>query len=188
VRKNDRLPRGSPLRSGLRPPLRALPLGRRNIHQTDQLQAGKALSSCEVGRNALKEREPEQDVRARLSGWESQEKAALEESATESELRFLVGQFQTFANKVIKNLEEADWDTRRDLIRMLVKRIEIDNEDVNIVFRVGPPPSSPGSGSGGLQHCGRRDQPTAGQSLYALCFRCLDGKGVSQCSIRAICR
>jgi len=58
----------------------------------------------------------------------------MEESATEGELRFLVGQFQTFASRVVTNLEEADWDTRRDLIRMLVKRIEIDGADVNIVW------------------------------------------------------
>ena len=43
---------------------------------------------------------------------------------------------------------EADWPQRRELIRLLVKRIEIDREDMNIVFRVDPciPRRDPGPG------------------------------------------
>ncbi|WP_210252249.1 hypothetical protein, partial [Microvirga tunisiensis] len=43
------------------------------------------------------------------------------------------------------------------LIRLLVKRVEIDRGDITVVFRVAPPPdpSYGGSDSGSLHHCRR---------------------------------
>jgi hypothetical protein len=35
-------------------------------------------------------------------------------------------------------LAEADWGRKRDLIRALVKRVEVARDDVNIVFRIDP--------------------------------------------------
>ena len=35
-------------------------------------------------------------------------------------------------------MEEADWASKRDLIRTLVKRVEVARDQVNIVFRVDP--------------------------------------------------
>jgi hypothetical protein len=43
-----------------------------------------------------------------------------------------------FAQRVRDRLAQADWHFRRDLIRLLVKRVEIDHNQVNIVFRVAP--------------------------------------------------
>jgi len=37
-------------------------------------------------------------------------------------------------------LDEADWTTRRDVIRTLVRRIEVDDQHVRVVFRVSPEP------------------------------------------------
>ena len=55
---------------------------------------------------------------------------------------------------------------RRELIRMLVKRVEIDRDDVKIVFRVDPPPLPPdprGAADGDiLHHCGRRARAPSG--------------------------
>ncbi len=45
---------------------------------------------------------------------------------------------ETFAALVCDQLDEADWTTRRDLIRALVRRIEIDDQHVRVVFRNGP--------------------------------------------------
>ncbi len=58
-------------------------------------------------------------------------------------------------------LEEVDWHTKRDIIRTLVKRVEIDCEVVNVVFRVKELPSSNGGGNKeSLQHCGGRSDAT----------------------------
>ena len=42
---------------------------------------------------------------------------------------------------VRENLDLLDWSARRDIIRLIVRRIEIDESQVEIVFRIPPPPS-----------------------------------------------
>lgn len=74
----------------------------------------------------------------------------------ERELQVILGRLETFAERVKEGLQEADWFTRRDIIRALVKRVEIDQEQVNVIFRIGPQtPSNPSDTSTqSLQHCG----------------------------------
>jgi len=57
----------------------------------------------------------------------------------DEELRLLLGRFEGFAKRVREGLTEANWGTRREIIRALVNRIEIDEEQVHIIFRVNPP-------------------------------------------------
>jgi hypothetical protein len=60
---------------------------------------------------------------------------------------------------VQQGLETADWLTRREIIRTLVGRVEIDHTQVKVVFRVPPVPFvvSPDSlDRGVLQLCRRR--------------------------------
>jgi site-specific DNA recombinase len=63
----------------------------------------------------------------------------------EEELRLIVGRLETFAAKVYNGLQQADFQTRREIIRSLVKRVEVDQPHIRIVFRVSPtavPPAS----------------------------------------------
>ena len=65
--------------------------------------------------------------------------------------------------KVKAGLEELDWSGRRELIRTVVKRVEIDPAHINVVFRVDEP-TFPGRGNGTFsQHCWRshRSAPTS---------------------------
>ncbi|MBO0783809.1 MAG: hypothetical protein J2P37_33800 [Ktedonobacteraceae bacterium] len=55
------------------------------------------------------------------------------------ELTLILGRLDEFAARVKNGLHEADWLTRREIIRALVKRVEIDQEQVRVVFRVNPP-------------------------------------------------
>ena len=74
---------------------------------------------------------------------------------SQAELQLIIGRLEDFSARVKTNLDEMDFLERRELIRTLVKRVEIDHEHVNVVFRVETPPD--GSGPvGNLQHCGRR--------------------------------
>ncbi len=57
-------------------------------------------------------------------------------------LTLVVTNLEEFSSSVNLSLDNADWLTKRDIIRTLVKRIEIDHEDVNIVFRVKELPDS----------------------------------------------
>jgi hypothetical protein len=47
---------------------------------------------------------------------------------------------QGLAAQVEQGLDHADWSTRRQIIRALVKRVEIGAETVSIVYRVAPVP------------------------------------------------
>jgi site-specific DNA recombinase len=67
----------------------------------------------------------------------------------------IVTRLEDFAAQAKEGLEEADWPTRRELIRTLVKRVEIDKDEVNIVFRVTPVPFDLSPDRGSLQHCWR---------------------------------
>jgi site-specific DNA recombinase len=54
-----------------------------------------------------------------------------------------------------------DWPLQRDLIRLLVKRVEVDHDEINVVFRVPPPPGflPPGpEGDRSLQDCWRGER------------------------------
>ena len=62
------------------------------------------------------------------------------------------------AQRVTAGLEQADWTGRRELIRTLVKRVEIGAEAVNVVFRVEPGPLNTSPQSESLLHCGRRER------------------------------
>jgi site-specific DNA recombinase len=97
-------------------------------------------------------------LRERVSRLEADAQRLQEEADVEREVRLLVGRLEQFAAQVRTGLQDADWQMRRELIRTLVKRVEIEEHQVRIVFRltpVGMP--SPFEGTPhGLQHCGER--------------------------------
>lgn len=50
----------------------------------------------------------------------------------------ILSRLETFAAKVQDGLHQADVQTRRDIIRALVKLVEVDEQQIRIVFRVSP--------------------------------------------------
>lgn len=83
----------------------------------------------------------------------------------------ILGRLDEFAARVKTGLHEADWLTRREIIRALVKRVEIDQEQVRVVFRINPPPQASQLPSEkdaqSLPHCGRRGDPALGRAFLA---------------------
>jgi site-specific DNA recombinase len=76
------------------------------------------------------------------------------DSINEEELRLVISQFDTFAARMRENLEQADFATKRQLLRLLVRRIEVSDQDVRIVYKVSPRPFVNRPSSGGvLQDC-----------------------------------
>src|SRR3954452_1957472 len=97
-------------------------------------------------------------LRRRVAELES-EAAALRDAADETRsLPLVIGKLETFAGMVGDRLEAADWDTKRDIIRTLVRRVEIDDDHVRVVFRVDPGPNDNGGSPRLLQHCPGREQ------------------------------
>jgi hypothetical protein len=82
----------------------------------------------------------------------------MDEVAQTKELRLIIGRLEEFSIRVKDGLTEVDWSTQREIIRTLVKRVEIEQEKVNVVFRIAPNPSIPDLGKDCLQHCKGRVQ------------------------------
>ena len=106
----------------------------------------------------------------RLAKLEVEAKVQDERETEEQHLRLVIGRLEEFAERVKGSLDETDWMTRREIIRALVKRVEIDEESVRVVYRVSPPAAPDGPSGAIMQHCGRGDLATAGQ--------CLSSRGV----------
>ena len=100
-------------------------------------------------------------MRERLKQIEAQAQQVKDEASLERELTLILGRIDEFAARIKTGLHEADWPTRREIIRALVKRVEIDQEQVRVVFRINPPPqASPlpsKKDAQSLQHCRGRD-------------------------------
>ena len=92
-------------------------------------------------------------LRQRLARLEEQRQAGADEAALQTELQLIIGRLEDFATKVHSGLEAADWASQRDLIRTLVKRVEVARDQVNIVFRVDPYPDDADPEKKSLQLC-----------------------------------
>ena len=102
-------------------------------------------------------------LKERKEALEKQIAEADNEALSHTELQLIIGRLEDFSAKVKAGLDATDFTSQRDLIRTLVKRVEIDREDVNIVFRIGPKKSDSSVPPGNLPYCGGRAVATTGQ-------------------------
>ena len=86
-------------------------------------------------------------IRARLRRAHD-ERAEIEARLAQTfELKEIAGRIDQFADRIRGNLDAADWDTRRQLIRTVVSRVEIGADDVCVVYRVPGAPMPPRVGT-----------------------------------------
>ena len=143
--------------------------------QRDKLRQGLARLIDSYTEGYLEKPEFESRVtrqRQRIAALDEQVHQLADAETLQRELRLLIGRLEDFAAQVQQGLETADWLTRREVIRTLVSRVEIDHTQVNVVFRVPPAPfaASPDSiDRGVLPLCRRRDQSRAVERVSALC-------------------
>jgi site-specific DNA recombinase len=107
--------------------------------------------------------------RDRLAKLEAEAKKQAENKAQHTELRLVIGHLQEFADRIKSGLCDADWLTRREILRALVKRVEVDETRVRVIYRVEPLPFDQGPVRGRLQDCWRRDFAHACERLSTLC-------------------
>ena len=98
-------------------------------------------------------------LRQRLARLEEQRQALAEEAALHGELQLIIGRLEDFATKLHDGLETADWASKRDLIRTLVKRVDVARNEVNVVFRIDPYPGDVDPEKKSLQLCRGRGVP-----------------------------
>ena len=96
-------------------------------------------------------------ARERLTKLEDQCRQRIDEANQEVELRVVIGQLEEFAKRVSQELQEPDWETRREIVRALVKKVEIDEKEVRIVYRISPSPFEGSPQRRSSQHCWGRD-------------------------------
>jgi site-specific DNA recombinase len=108
-----------------------------------------------------------QSAKQRLAKLQAEARLEADRDAQIRELQLVIGRFQEFAERVRDGLEHADWAARRDILRAVVKRVEVGKEGVRVVYRVASSPFDDGPDRGIMQHCGGRHLAAAGQRLPA---------------------
>jgi site-specific DNA recombinase len=97
-----------------------------------------------------------EQARQRLAQLQAEAEAWAHEEEQRAELRLVIGKLQEFGERVATGLGDAEWSTRRDIIRALVKRIEVCQEEVRIVYRIAQLPFVESPTGGILQDWCRR--------------------------------
>jgi site-specific DNA recombinase len=124
-------------------------------------QISKLIDAYSDGLIEKGEFEPRiRSAREQLERAQADLRAEQEREAEIHDLRVVIGHLETFADRVRDGLESADWETQRRLISTLVKRIEVGEEEVRMVYRVQCAPFEVTPSGGHSQDCWRRRQPT----------------------------
>jgi site-specific DNA recombinase len=90
-------------------------------------------------------------ARQRLARLEAEAKDQAAAQARRAELRLALNCLEEFAAEVRSGLEQAEWGKRREIMRALIKRVEIGHDEVRIVYRVAPVPFVEAPAAGFLQ-------------------------------------
>ena len=122
-------------------------------------------------------------LKQRVTQLHERHQAALEAVESERDLALVVSRLEDFAAKVTTGLDNLDRFGMRDIIRTVVRRIEIADSRIEVTFRVPSPDGPPGPQSqtktASWQHCtdvGRTNvrldqpQPSHGPRLRTLCL------------------
>jgi site-specific DNA recombinase len=104
-----------------------------------------------------------QAMRKNLLLIQEQQDKLVEQRNLTKEMELIVWNLDQFSGKIIENLEQLDWHGKRDIIRRIVKRIELGHEDINIVYKIGNLPRNNNDISTSAQHCCNR---TGGSPAY----------------------
>ena len=117
-------------------------------------------------------------ARGKLAALEAEAQAAAAEASGQAELRLVIGQLEAFANQLRSGLADCDWETRRAIILALVKRIEIDEDRVRVVYKVAPDPLEPEPRrEGDLGNCKRSEAPALQRSQESVGWSARCGRG-----------
>jgi len=97
-------------------------------------------------------------LKQRMSRLQERHQAAREAAETERDLALVISRLEDFSAKVTTSLDNLDRFGMQDIIRTVVRRIEIDESRIEFIFRVPSPdgpagPRSSTKSTGSWQHC-----------------------------------
>lgn len=123
---------------------------------------GRLIDSYAEGLIEKAEFEPRiAELRRRAARIEAEAGTLQAEETQARSLQLIIGKVGLFAEMVRGRLETADWPTQRDIICTLVKRIEVADDVVRVVFRIDPGSSGPPEPRRVLPHCPTRHSVVA---------------------------
>ena len=103
-------------------------------------------------------------LKERAAHLETQVQAVGQAVEQQRELRLVIGQLADFAATVRDRLDHLEWETCQAILRALVKRVEIDHEQVQVIFRIGPCSLPPELSTPVSQDCERCGTDSGGET------------------------
>jgi site-specific DNA recombinase len=98
------------------------------------------------------------DLEAKLDGLQSQ-------TREQAALRKALACLDSFADTIHANLDQADWSTRREILRTLIERVVIEPHQIRIVYRINFPLFAKNASKEKVLHFGwRSDHASLGRS------------------------
>src|SRR5262249_34021317 len=126
------------------------------------------IDAYQEGLLAKSEFEPRvRATRERLAKLETEAEAARDQEAEGQQLEAVIGHLEGFAQRVECQLRDADWVIRREILRALVKQVEIGEETIRVVYKVPPHPFVEGPAGGRSQDRLGGELTVAGQHRLA---------------------
>jgi site-specific DNA recombinase len=126
------------------------------VIQHVQRGIARLIDAYEAGLLEREEFEPRiQAARDRLAKHKEDAQTLAAEQTQHEQLRLVIGDWEAFADRIRDGLATLDWTARREIIRTVVKQVELDNDQVHIVYRVTPSLAEPRSIPDVRQDCTR---------------------------------
>jgi len=104
-------------------------------------------------------------LRQRMAHIEEQCETLADEELLQREMHLIVSRLDDFAAQMERNLDDLEWAKKREIIRALVRRVEVGLEQVQVVFRVDSFPGESDPEKKSLQLCRGSSQSAAFQHL-----------------------
>jgi site-specific DNA recombinase len=92
-------------------------------------------------------------LRQRMAHIEEQCETLADEELLQREMHLIVSRLDDFAAQMERNLDDLEWAKKREIIRALVRRVEVGLEQVQVVFRVDSFPGESDPEKKSLQLC-----------------------------------
>jgi site-specific DNA recombinase len=128
------------------------------VHKVEQ-SISRLIDAYTAGLLEAGEFEPRiRRLKERLAKLEEERRLLSEQAKHEEELRLVFSHLEDFADQMKAGLTTVDWGQRREILRALLKRVEVEKDTLRIVYKVPLHPFAKGPGGGQLQDCWSRQR------------------------------
>ena len=108
-------------------------------------------------------------LKDRVKKFETELQTLDERAQHEEDLRLVFSRFEDFAEQMKTGLHAADRVRQREILRALIKRVEVNPENLRIVYRVPAHPFAKGPSRGPVQDCLRRQRAATADTNGLVC-------------------